>query len=54
MSIEKFIEINYKWLVDYIVNAGTQPYMIDFDEIEMWVMNDEYLYASAIDQGVDI
>jgi len=25
MNIEKFIDINYKWLVDYIIDFGINP-----------------------------
>lgn len=54
MDIEKFIDINYKWLVIYILDAGVRPNMIDYDEIEMWIMNDEYLYRRAQLSGVEI
>ena len=54
MDIEKFIDIYFTYLTSYIIDAGGEPSMIDYDEVEMWILNDEYLYNFAIERGVEI
>lgn len=54
MDIEKFIDIYYKHLTSYLIDAGVKPHLIDYDEVEMWVLNDEYLYNFALSRGVEL
>lgn len=54
MEIEQYINDNYDELFDYVRETGVAPRNIDHDEIEMWIMNDEYLYTQARREGVDI
>ena len=56
MTIKQFIDRNWKELQNYI-NAETNCYHLadlDYDEAELWIMNDEHLYLWAKDDGVDV
>ena len=51
-NIEEFITEHYEELVIYIKDN----YKVDpsDEEIEMWILNDEYLYNWAVSEGVDV
>jgi hypothetical protein len=52
-TIQQFIEENREELTEYI-DTGHPDYEIDDDEIEMWIMNDEWLYNWATNGGVEV
>lgn len=58
VSVEDYIEENREELRAYILDVcNNNPYIYTSDEdeeIEEWILNDEYLYNQARRAGVDI
>lgn len=42
--IEEFIQQNRQFLINYIFGQVPNARFTDDDELEQWIMNDEYLY----------
>lgn len=53
-QISDFIAEHREELRGFVRGAVPNARYFDDDELEMWVMNDEYLYNWALREGVDI